>query len=81
MNVGDSFRINQFNGQMLTAILQDGSTLNWRLSPAPTPRNPLVGIGAGAIVTLHMVPEPSALLTLFIGLVSLSAGRHNMQRI
>ena len=59
MNVGDSFQINQFNGQFLTAILKDGSQISWRLSQTTSgPRVPISGISSGALVTLHFVPEP-----------------------
>lgn len=59
-NVGDSFQISQFSGQLLAAILQDDSELSWRLSEfASDPRLPITGISSGAIVTLHLIPEPS----------------------
>jgi hypothetical protein len=62
-DVGDSFVLSQFNGQFLTATLRDGSVINWRLNQnAYSPRNPNSGIYNGAVVTLHLVPEPTGLL-------------------
>lgn len=36
-NIGDSFQLNQFNGQFLTAVLTDGSPLSWRLAQSGSP--------------------------------------------
>jgi hypothetical protein len=62
-DIGDSFVLSQFNGQLLTATLHDGSVINWRLNQDTyNPRNPNPGIYRGAAVTLHLVPEPTGLI-------------------
>jgi hypothetical protein len=78
--VGDSHLLTQRN-QTLTAILADGSTLQWFLRlPSTSPRNPVPGVSADAFLTLHLVPEPAgALLATMATLTALafrrSAGR------
>jgi hypothetical protein len=62
-DIGDSFVLSQFSGQLLTATLHDGSVINWRLNQSAfNPRNPSSGIYNGAVVTLHLVPEPTGLI-------------------
>jgi hypothetical protein len=69
-NVGDSFRLNQSSGQLLTAVLSDGSPLSWRLSQSGSPpRVPVQGISSEAIITLHLIPEPQSVTQ--IGLLAL----------
>jgi hypothetical protein len=60
--LGASHLLTQRN-QTLTAILADGSTLQWFLRlPITNPRNPVPGVSAGAFLTLHIVPEPGGAL-------------------
>ncbi|BBO35881.1 hypothetical protein PLANPX_5493 [Lacipirellula parvula] len=63
---GSSLILSQRAGQMLKAILADGSTLQWRLQPftAGGRGGPTTGIAAGATLRIQMIPEPAAIQML-----------------
>nr|MBA3484009.1 hypothetical protein [Pirellulales bacterium] len=78
--VGDSHLLTQRN-QTLTAILADGSTLQWFLRlPIINPRNPAPGVSAGAFLTLHLVPEPAGALLATIATSTALAFRRSAGR-
>jgi hypothetical protein len=60
-NVGDIRNLTERSNQRFTAVLADGSTLEWFLNPLPSNTFPAFGISRGAGIALHLVPEPSAL--------------------
>ncbi len=65
---GSSLVLSQRAGQMLKAILADGSTLQWRLQPytAGGRGGPAAGISAGATLRIQMIPEPTAIASVAI---------------
>jgi hypothetical protein len=67
---GTSLVLNQRAGQMLKAILTDGSTLQWRLQPftAGGRGGPAAGISASALLRIQMIPEPAAIQCAAIAL-------------
>ena len=59
---GSSVVLNQRGGQILTAILPDGSQLRWTLQSGGGGRGGTVGISGQAILRVHLVPEPATML-------------------
>lgn len=71
---GSSLVLSQRTGQMLKAILADGSTLQWRLQPfTPGGRGgPTAGVSASATLRIQVIPEPAAIAPVAV-LVAIGA--------
>lgn len=69
-------------GQLLKAILADGSMLQWILQLPMEGRNgPMVGISSNSIIRLQAVPEPAAVgLAAFALLASAVYSRTSRNR-
>lgn len=73
--LADTVLLRQREGQLLTAILADGSTFEWRLNGLIANR-PGTGISAQARLQVHLVPEPgTAWLCATVSLIWLLGGR------
>lgn len=59
--LADTVNVRQREGQLLTAILADGSTLEWQLNGLIANR-PGTGISAQARLQVHLVPEPATVM-------------------
>jgi hypothetical protein len=59
--VGEALVLTSRDGQVLKVVLKDGSILEWQLNSAISPLSPF-GFSSQATLTLHLVPEPAALV-------------------